>query len=116
LDGKDIIDSIIELKQDMSWVKKYEKFPSPELKIIDMQNDFFNVTINNGSRYTGQYQHPQEFAQSPKIYKAIGICICGVIDSNLLTPGEHTLLYHIGYSKSQSPVKSTDAKYTLEIK
>jgi hypothetical protein len=109
------IKSIVTINPDTSIVVKQNP-ASAILKIVDIRENPFNVTIKPETRYKEFYESPKDFAFSPKTYKAIGQCLCGIINSTLLTPGIHTLEYHVIYKYTNSNIDKSDVKYTFIIK
>jgi hypothetical protein len=115
-DNKEVVNSIITIHGDTS-ITVEDNFPSTVLKIIDDKENLFNITVKNGTRYQQEYKNPEEFSLPPfqMTYQGIGQCLCGIIDSSLLTPGPHTLSYTVKYEGGTN-LKSWDAKYNIAIK
>lgn len=115
-DGKEIINAYIKIDDDNNWKILKNDFPeNANLKVIDIKN-FFDLTVTNMTRYINDYEHPEDFERNPINYKAVGLCICGIIDSSLLTPGEHKLEYKISSIGTHSDIKPTRLYYDIAIK
>ena len=115
LDGREIVNTYIKIDKNSEWQIIKNNFPSNNnLKIIDIL-DFFNLTVTNTTRYLNDYERPDDFAHTSKIYKAVGLCICGLIDSNLLPSGNHIFDYSITSLGTHSNIKPIHSRYDITI-
>lgn len=55
-------------------------------------SSFYDITVTNKTQYSNIYQHPDEFAISPKVYKAVSHGFIAFIPA--IPAGNHELKYH----------------------
>lgn len=71
-------------------------------------SDFVNLLVTSNHTAPNNWEKPEEFKNSPIYYKAVEYCDCVVIDTNELSPGNHTLKYIVDSVGGQSSINAAD--------
>jgi hypothetical protein len=85
---------------------------------------FVDLLATKNTTIPNNWEKPEEFKNSPIYYKAVAHCDCVIIDTNNLSPGNHTLKYIVDSVGGQSSINAADkgwkfistAKYQFAIK
>ena len=116
LDGKKIVD----VQVDNTDIKnlKIAKNNLPQMTYFKMitSPSFYDITLTNKTQNSDIYQHQEEFAKSPKIYKAVSHCFCAFIPN--IAPGNHELKYHtlLTHSTGLGGSWDYDSEVTYKLK
>jgi hypothetical protein len=71
-------------------------------------NNFVDLLTTNNTIFANNWEHPEEFEKHPVNYKAVVHCECVIIDSNDISPGNHTLKYTVNSVGGKSSIDAAD--------
>lgn len=120
LDGKEVVNTKVNNKDVHNLKTIYDKYPGNDYYKIIKSPVFFDLTLTNKSRFTDNYEKPQDFESKPYTYKALAHCFCGLVTN--LTNGNHELRYKTviegsaGLAQDTGWDQMTDITYELSVK
>jgi hypothetical protein len=76
--------------------------------------NFVDLLTTNNTVTQNNWEHPEEFQKAPVYYKAVVHCECVIIDTNNISPGNHTLKYIVDSVGGKSSIDAADTGWKFK--